>query len=147
MTNSKIAKLKCINLSVITLMGPMIERFPILKDILRNSKNIASADDWNFYMMAAISGLLLISEDTIVLENDEAKIWISELYPGILPFIEDFITFMMQADRNNNFNYFSSTGLWVLWNIKHTEPSYEEMQELAPAIGNILFRYLNEFEA
>lgn len=129
-----------INLSSIELLTPLLDKYPVLKSILSKSKR--PADDWDFYMTAAGTGLLLISSETYKGERDQVKNRASELYKDISRAVDDFISFMNKNEGGSDELVAPTIGLWVLWNLKQSEPSYDELKELAPIIGNVLLKII-----
>ncbi len=135
-----------IHLTSISVLTTLIDKYPVLKDILNSSKSTRPADDWDFFMTAAGSGLILISSEAYKGEHNKVKSRASEIYKDIPQFIDDFISFMNKNEGNDEM-VAPTIGLWVLWNIKHEEPSYEEMKELAPVIGNFLLKIIADWRS
>jgi len=128
-----------VNLISISSMVSFLDKYPILKEILKESKN--PSNDWDFYMTAAGSGIVLISSETYKGEHDEIKNRASEIDKDIPRAIDDFISFMNKGNVSDDLIP-ANIGLWVLWNLKQAEPSNEEVKELAPVIGNFLLQII-----
>ncbi len=146
MTNNNLSVVDAINLSSIELLVPLIDKYPVLKNILNNSKSKNPSDDWDYFMTAAGSGIVLISSETYKGEHNEVKSRASEIYKDIHRAIEDFIAFMNKNKATDKLIP-PTIGLWVLWNIKQEEPSYDEMKELAPVIGNLLIKIISDWKS
>ncbi|MCX6784160.1 MAG: hypothetical protein NT141_03825 [candidate division WWE3 bacterium] len=133
-----------IHVSSITLLVPLIDKYPILKDILNKSKSKRPADDWDFFMTAAGSGLVLTSDETYKGEHEKVLGRASEINKDIPRAIDDFISFT-NKNKGKEEMVATTIGLWVLWNLKQEEPTYDETKELAPIIGNFLLKLIADW--
>lgn len=130
-----------IHLVAITSLTPILEQYPILKDVLGSSQN--PLKDWDFFMTAAGSGIVLMSSESFEGEHKIIHDRLIEIDKNMPKAIADFISFMNKTKVQDH-ELAAQIGLWVLWNIKKEEPIFEEMKELPPIIGNFLMKTVQD---
>jgi len=135
-----------INLTSISVLTTLIDKYPVLKIIINNSKSKRPMDDWDFFMTAAGSGLVLMSSESFLGEHDVVKNRATEINKDIPRAIDDFISFMNKEERSDDM-VAPTIGLWVLWNLKQEKPSYDEMKELTLVIGNFLLKIIADWRS
>lgn len=133
-----------IRFTSINLLVPLIDKYPILKEILNSSKSDKPADDWDFFMTAAGCGLVLMSTETYKGEHDEVKNSCIEIDKNLPRAIDDFTKFMNNF-KGKDEEMIANIGYWVLWNVKQSQPTYDDMKELSPIIGNFLMKVISDW--
>lgn len=139
--NNKINVIDIINLVSIDSFVNVLDKFPILKEIVNKSKN--GVDDWGFYMTSAGAGLVLISSETYKGEHKEIKKRGSELFKQLPESVDNFIDFMNKSEVEDNLLP-AKIGMWVIWNLKQSTPTDDELKELAPFIGRFLIGIISK---
>jgi hypothetical protein len=133
-----------IKLYSISALTPLLDKYPELKTVINESKSDRPIDDWDFFMTAAGSGLVLISTETYKGEHDEVRNRAREINIDLPRAIDDFIAFWSQGDRSDEM-VAPTIGMWVLWNVKQEAPDHDEIKELAPGIGFLLLKIVIEW--
>lgn len=121
----------------ITSLVPMIDKFPLLKDLLNSSKSDNPADEWDFFMTSACAGIILISSEEYKGEHEAVENRLNELDKNYMMAVNDLKKFMEKASDDLDQNI-ATLGYWLLWNVKKDKPSDDELQQLSLPIGNYI---------
>jgi hypothetical protein len=91
-------------------------------------------------MTAAGSGIILMSSELFAGEHKTIKDRLLRIDPNMPRAIDDFMNFMNKGSGINEEEIPAQIGLWVLWNIKQKEPTYDETKKISPLLGNFLIQ-------
>ncbi len=131
-----------IHIASIGWLVPLTDKYPELKNILLKSNH--PTDDWDFFVTAAGTGIVLSTSESFEGEHNLAKQRAIKINKDILRASEDFISFMNKGE--NSAELLAPTiGMWILWNLKQEQPIYDEMKELSPVIGNLLLKIITDW--
>lgn len=125
----------------------VLNKFPAVEAIFR-SPGFSVKGHWDFFLTCAGigTGLYLFGEQrpsdvrpfATVLLKHLAK-WDQQAVPAI----EDFQKFVIR-NMSAGFDFPTSVGCWVVWNIKGATPSQEELSA-APVIGGLVVSGLRDW--
>ena len=132
---------KRVNIAVITALVPFTDKYPVLKELLNKSKNPSS--DWDFYMTVAGVGSYLLTNKVSDTKHKDLLTELVEIDKQSVVALNNF-TMFVKNNKNGSIDLKASVGFWVLWNIKGEQPTQEESQELAPAIGAYLYKIISD---
>lgn len=134
MTNT-VTAVDAIKTLAITSLVPMVDKFPLLKDLLNSSKSNNPADEWDFFMTSACAGIILISSEEYKGEHEAVENRLNELDKNYMMAVNDLKQFMEKASDDLD-QKIATLGYWLLWNVKKDKPSDDELQQLSLPIGN-----------
>ncbi|GEM_PF-2096765 len=146
MSLDKISIVNAIQLTSIAALVPLSDKYPELKELLAGSKSTDPAADWDYFMTAAGSGLVLTSPETHSGERNSIRKRLVEIDKSLLDAVDDFTKFINKFEGKDEL-VSSNAGLWVLWNVKQAEPTYSETKVLGPMIGNFLTKAISDWRA
>lgn len=135
MNKKSVTAVDAIKPMVITSLVPMIDKYPLLKDLLNTSKSESPTDNWDFFMTSACAGIILITREEYEGEHNATESRLNELDKNYMRAIKDFSSFLEKASDDMN-EQLGTIGYWILWNVKKDKPTDDELQQLALPIGN-----------
>ncbi len=124
---------KYLEIAVIASLASFLDKFDALEGIIKKDS------DWDFFMTTAGVGLYLIISKANSSEQKEVREMISELDKQMPEALDDFNSFQKPEGL-----LLPSVGYWVILNLKGAEPTKEEFEIIAPAIGIYLSKVIND---
>lgn len=143
MGNNSITAVDAIKTMVITSLVPMIDKFPILKTLLNSSQSEKPAEEWDFFMVSAITGVILLTNEEYKGEHDAIEERLNELDRNYMKAVNDLSSFMEKTTDNLD-ERIATIGYWVLWNVKKDKPTDDELQQLSLPIGNYVMGVVHQ---
>lgn len=135
--SNNVTAVDAIKTLVITSLVPMIDKFPLLKDTLNSSKSNNPADEWDFFMTSACSGIILMTNEEYKGEHEAVQNRLTELDKNYMVAVDDLLKFMEKASDDLD-QKLATLGYWILWNVKKDKPTDVELQQLSLPIGNYI---------
>lgn len=133
-----ITPIDAIKTLVVTSLVPMIDKFPLLKDLINSSKSSHPADEWDFFMTSACVGVILLTSENHNGEHELIKNQLRELGEKYLLAVNDLAKFIEKVPEDELDQFIATLGYWVLWNVKKDKPTDAELQQLSLPIGKYI---------
>lgn len=130
-----ITPIDAIKTLVVTSLVPMIDKFPLLKDLIDSSKSSHPVDEWDFFMISACAGVILLTSENHSGEHEIIRNQLRELDEEYLLAVDDLAKFMEKVPEDELDQFIATLGYWVLWNVKKDKPTDAELQQLSLPIG------------
>lgn len=143
MSSNNVTVVDAIKTLAITSLVPMIDKFPLLKDLLNSSKSDNPADEWDFFITSACAGIILLSSEEYKGEHQAVKERLNELDKNYMNAVNDLSKFMEKSPEELDMRL-ATLGNWILWNVKKFEPTSEEIQRLSLPIGNYIMKVVHD---
>jgi len=122
-------------------MRTFSKKYPVLSSVLAKSDHPLS--DWVFFMTTAGVATYLLTHKVDAGNFREFMIHLSRIDEHMPEAIDNFFEFI-KLKKAGGRDMEALVGIWVLWNIEGNPPTFEECEELAPAIGIFLSRVVHE---
>ena len=142
MSENNVTAVDAIKTLVITSLVPLIDKYPLLADTLNSSESENPTAEWDFYMISACAGIILMSNEEFKGEHKAIEDRLNELDKNFMRAIVDLSKFI----ENSTDNYdegIATIGYWVIWNIKKNKPTDEELKFLSLQIGNYIMNIVH----
>ena len=123
-----------LEIHAIVSLTTLLDKFPLLESVLKNSKNKDPAKAWDFCITVALA-FLLQSKFNLFEREDFIKILNAEdpTMVGALIDLEGLVSEMIK-----DVDLDAIAGIWVLWNIKGGKLTTNEITELPQVMGSWL---------
>lgn len=136
---TKMSAVDAIKTVAITSLVPFLDRYPSLQNLLKSSKSENPTDDWDFFITSACVGIILLTREEYKGEHKKMETRLNELDKNYMRAVNDLSKFMENTSDDLN-TRLATLGHWILWNVKKTEPTTEEIQNLSLPIGNYIVK-------
>ena len=97
-------------------------------------------DDWDFFVTTAVIGTYLVNSSVGNEENTKILEESTKLSKQVPDAVSDFYKFINNNKSKNTRELPGVIGTWILWNINKECPEYEQLEELAPILGNYILQ-------
>jgi len=132
--NKKYTAVDVIKMLALSSLVPMMDKFPLLEQTLKSSKSNNPAEEWDFYLVSACSGIILLTNENYEGEHQAVEERLNEIDKNYMRAVSDLSIFLENSSDDVDVRV-ANIGYWVLWNVKKDKPSDEELKTLAFPIG------------
>jgi len=134
--------IQSINIAMIGALVPFIDKYPVLKKVLNESNSKDPSGSWDIFMTVAGVGNYLLTQKVTTEKRKEIVNELAAFHKQGAAVLQDFNEFVEK--NKGDLSVKTAAGLWVLWNIKGSQPTHTESKELAPALGAYLHKVVDD---
>jgi len=135
--NNKVTAVDAIKMLAISSLVPMMDKFPLLEQTIKASKSDKPAEEWDFFIVSACVGLVLMTDESYKGEHEAIENRLNDLDKNYLRAVNDLSKFFGNAPDDLDVQI-ATIGHWVLWNVKKDNPTDDEIKTLAFPIGQYI---------